>query len=287
MNPHCFEFRIRLTDALFQGGSDQASPSSSVGALGWHEHLLACEDCRQLLEGEQALDDLLGSLPMPRLHEDRRLELLQRLSLDLRLETLLEEADLAVNIPHGLVERVRRSVLQELHDQRIDTQLAKLDRIVAPKGLSQRVLQHCRDQAEVQTPEPSVVSKANSPGHSAPARVGKARPVWMRHWIPTGLVAAGLAALLWYLPGIGGSNPGNADPSDNNSAKGIKEPNGNEMDTPAPLDSEANDDFLAVLDSLEVLDLVDELEDEEWELLDEYDELALFLMDDENGSEAR
>jgi hypothetical protein len=55
----CHTFRRELA-ACLRGRSD-------ITSLGWHEHLLACADCRALLEVEQALEALLASLPAPRL----------------------------------------------------------------------------------------------------------------------------------------------------------------------------------------------------------------------------
>jgi hypothetical protein len=59
MTVACHTFRRELA-ACLRGRSD-------ITSLGWHEHLLACADCRALLEGEQALEALLASLPAPRL----------------------------------------------------------------------------------------------------------------------------------------------------------------------------------------------------------------------------
>jgi hypothetical protein len=53
-----------------------------------------------------------------------------------------------------------------------------------------------------------------------------------------------------------------------------------------PLDVPAEDaEILALLDSLEVMDLVNELDAEEWELVDQYDSYALFLVEDRNSTD--
>ncbi len=97
----------------------------------------------------------------------------------------------------------------------------------------------------------------------------------LKHWLTTGLVAASLAALLWYLPNRDKDNA----PIDPNRM----------VDTNSDFESGEDAEVLALLDSLEVLDLVDELDAEEWELVDQYDSYALFLMDepDETDGDAR
>jgi len=52
---------------------------NEMRALEWHEHLLGCTACRELLEAEQALEELLASLPEPRLPAELTRRVLARL----------------------------------------------------------------------------------------------------------------------------------------------------------------------------------------------------------------
>ena len=111
MSHPCNTFRQELA-ARLRGSSD-------VTNLGWHEHLLACGACRELLEGEQALEALLASLPEPRLPSalaERVLARLEGVRADERLELLLARvpapeppADLAARMQQRLAaaRRVR------------------------------------------------------------------------------------------------------------------------------------------------------------------------------------
>jgi predicted anti-sigma-YlaC factor YlaD len=130
----CRAFRAQLELAL----EGRARPEQ-LGPLGWHEHLLGCESCRDLLQREEALEELLAALPEPRLSMERRLALLARLRAtshdDSELDQLLE-ADQSVEAPAGLAQRV----LAGLNDARLDA-LLDLDReLEVPAGLAARVL---------------------------------------------------------------------------------------------------------------------------------------------------
>ncbi|MEZ5975753.1 MAG: hypothetical protein R3F33_01530 [Planctomycetota bacterium] len=257
MNRACFEFRTRLSALLSQPGGpggDGRGTLPIAAELGWHSHLLGCDTCRQLLESEQALEELLTSLPRPTLTDDRRAALVARLDSNLRLEALLDRADPFTVAPVGLAARIAGRIAAQADP------LGHLDHIPAPAGMQQRILDAClADGAPVELPA----------SERAKSRAPRQAPL-LRHWIPTSLVAAGLAALLWYLPG---QNPPGSGPKSDGSQTVADA--GND-----PVDA----DLLAVLDSLEVLDLVDELEAEEWELLDTYDQLGLFLEETDAGT---
>ncbi len=268
MKEQCFEFRSRLSEAL--EGHPSSSPNSDdlqaqaaeFQSLGWHEHLLHCAGCRQLLESEQILDELLGTLPKPRLTSVQRASLIQTLSQNLRLERWLDLADPFVKAPEGLSGRILMGVRKATEHagqgkSGLDKQLAELDAVHVPNGLAGRVLQHCQEQTSAKGPTlvPRKSRATQGPGRGVPI---------IRHWLTTGLVAASLAAFLWYLP--------NRDQQESLDSPGNVVIN----DTDQGKDAEV----LALLDSLEVLDLVDELDAEEWELVDQYDSYALFLMDE-------
>ncbi len=279
MREQCFEFRSRLSAALeahstdVNGSDGYQTQTSEMQSLGWHEHLLHCAKCRQLLEGEQILEELLGTLPEPQLSTSQRKSLVRRLAENLRLERWLDLADPFVAAPEGLSDRILKGMREATADTSkegsgLDHRLAELDSVEAPVGLAGRVMRYCQEQT-------SEVGPVLTPKKSrATQRPGRGVPM-LKHWLTTGLVAASLAALLWYLPNRDKDNA----PIDPNRM----------VDTNSDFESGEDAEVLALLDSLEVLDLVDELDAEEWELVDQYDSYALFLMDepDETDGDAR
>ncbi|MBM3989975.1 MAG: hypothetical protein FJ298_03095 [Planctomycetes bacterium] len=107
----CRDFRTRLASLL----AGRAS-SASFGELAWHEHLLGCAQCRALVEAEEALEELLASLPRPQLPPELAQRLLARLesvrgdaeldtALDTALDTLLERGG-EVAVPLALAARM-------------------------------------------------------------------------------------------------------------------------------------------------------------------------------------
>ncbi len=275
MREQCFEFRSRLSAVLesypqdSRGDDAQQAQAQEMQSLGWHEHLLHCAECRQLLEGEQILDELLGSLPRAELSITQRKNLVQRLAQNLRLERWLDLADPYVQAPEGLSDRILRGVREATSSpstthSALDRHLAELNTVEPPAGLAGRVMRHCQEQTSEQGP---VLTPQKSRASQGP---GRGVPI-LRHWLTTGLVAASLAVFLWYLPK---KNKGNT-------------PNipDNVVQTNLDQDSGQDAEVLALLDSLEVLDLVDELDAEEWELVDQYDSYALFLMDEPSDTD--
>lgn len=275
MREQCFEFRSRLSAALDAhptdtiGGDGYQAQASEMQSLGWHEHLLHCGECRQLLEGEQILEELLGTLPEPQLSTSQRNNLVQRLAENLRLERWLDLADPFVAAPEGLSDRILKGMRKATADtgkvsSDLDHRLAELDAVETPVGLAGRIMRHCQvqtsDTGPVLTPQKSRATQG--PGRGVPI---------LRHWLTTGLVAASLAAFLWYLPNKTKTDSPN-DPD-------------HMVETGSDFESGEDAEVLALLDSLEVLDLVDELDAEEWELVDQYDSYALFLMDEPNETD--
>ncbi|MDF1839359.1 MAG: hypothetical protein P1V35_15940, partial [Planctomycetota bacterium] len=214
MKEQCFEFRSRLSSAL-EGHSDtpsrahRQSQADEIQSLGWHEHLLHCGECRQLLEGEQILEELLGSLPEPALSTTQRQSLVLRLAENLRLERWLDAADPFEGAPVGLSERilegVRATAKEVPHSALIDDHLAELDHVEAPVGLAGRVMLHCQENAPRQDVE-------LTPQKARPAHTRSRGVPLLRHWLTTGLVAASLAVFLWYLPGDTKVDPAQPSP---------------------------------------------------------------------------
>lgn len=157
MSADCTTFLRRL-EALLGGRPDPAQ----LTELTWHEHVLTCGSCRELLEHEEALEQLLASLPEPSLPPDLARRVIARLRAGQEaaaagttagapagigaargdpLDELLDLDDVAV--PAGLPGRVRaalegrRRSLEELLDMVPDE--------AAPPGLAARVLQSLAD----------------------------------------------------------------------------------------------------------------------------------------------
>jgi len=142
MSASCDEFRRSLAEAL--------SSRENRRELGWHEHLLGCAACRDLFQAEEVLDQLLASLPEPRLPRDlarRILVLLDRERAREALEDLLDR-DPAPVVPPDLADRVlgRLSAERAAPDPRraiegpLHRLLGVLPEPAIPAGLVQRVL---------------------------------------------------------------------------------------------------------------------------------------------------
>lgn len=155
MNPLCTDFRARLARVLVERTSREAERFDGfAGAVAWHEHVLTCGACRELLESEEALEDLLASLPLPSLPPELARRVLQRLQptrAELELDRLLDDA-LDSNDAFAAPPQLASDVLSRLRGARdvarLESKLeSKLDallaRVPAPRarhGLSQRVL---------------------------------------------------------------------------------------------------------------------------------------------------
>lgn len=177
MKPACSAFRAELERRLSSAHADEP-----LAHLGWHQHLLSCSDCRALLAAEEALEDLLASLPDPRLPRrlaDRLLvrlraaraeeheldallaldatpsappELSVRVTAGLKARFATEEARLdalldrdRVDAPAALAARVKAGVeaRRAASEAALDALLDR-DRITIPAGLSTRVLSNLR-----------------------------------------------------------------------------------------------------------------------------------------------
>lgn len=148
MNTDCLDFRGRLADALRGRGAEAASLSQ----FPWQQHVMHCAECRALLAEEEALEELLVSLPRPHLPpalahrvllrlESARRELAPNASgdVDLELDALLDLSSVEP-APSNLARGVRERVRAELALDR----LLELDRADVPAGVEQRVLARLR-----------------------------------------------------------------------------------------------------------------------------------------------
>ncbi|MFN0243330.1 MAG: hypothetical protein ACKVWV_10605 [Planctomycetota bacterium] len=102
MNADCRSFQ-RLLESALSGRTPRP-----LSELAWHEHLLGCADCRRVLEGEEALDMLLATLPEPKLPRELAARVVKRLRHALAQEGLdvLLELDAVDPVPAGLASDV-------------------------------------------------------------------------------------------------------------------------------------------------------------------------------------
>ncbi len=164
MSIRCVDFYQSL-EAVLEG---RANPRA-LAELGWHEHLLGCSACRELLEQEEALEVLLASLPDPQFPPDLSKRLLRRLRIQAQagdsLEALLDTD--RVTIPVGLHERVFAGVVARRESTLPDPLDALLDQagqVSVPGGLAGRVLAGVR--VEVEQGLAVASSAADSRSHS-------------------------------------------------------------------------------------------------------------------------
>lgn len=150
MNTECRAFRGAL-EAQLAGQPD----IEGLVALGWHEHLLLCGSCRDLLEEEEALERLIASLPqvaLPRELSERILARLRQagsreaaldrlLDLDGAVEPLIQPAR-AEGRPDELADRVLAGLSEErrAHDG-LDRLLDRVEAPTAPAGLAEGILE--------------------------------------------------------------------------------------------------------------------------------------------------
>ncbi len=146
-NADCHGFRRGLERAL----SGRPAPAG-LRELSWHEHLLGCGECRELLEREEALEELLATLPTPRLSPELARRVLERLREVRRglgdLDELLA-LDAGAEAPGGLAHRVLIALEEERTptvDERLDALLARDPDPLVPAGLAEGVLDALEDQ---------------------------------------------------------------------------------------------------------------------------------------------
>ena len=187
MKAECRTFRSRLISSL-RGRAD-------LTELSWHEHLLACRDCRDVLDAEEALEMLLESLPSPslptalaervlaRLEEVRPPTAAEQGALDRLLDLSTIEpapADLARRVGVG-IERKRASADAEL-DRLLDGQPDPR----VPRSLASDLLARLEPHRERVAPsKPLRVHDSDSPPVRRPMR-----------WLPPVAVAAAALVLV-------------------------------------------------------------------------------------------
>ncbi len=150
MNFDCTHFRERLEAVL-----KRPRASENLSELGWHEHLLACTECRRMLQSEEALETLLDSLPRPKLPPELARRVLARLERTKNspieadpidaLDRLLDLAD-HERAPAGLSSRVLAKLAAERSDAQLDRLLERVPAPEVPVGLSARTLRALREQ---------------------------------------------------------------------------------------------------------------------------------------------
>lgn len=161
MKPDCRNFRARLADVL--RGPLLANQEPALGGLSWHRHVIDCAVCRELLDEEEALDELLRSLPQPHLPRALAERVLSRLDgarRGLELDRLL---DLPTSEP--VPANLARGVLARVHaEQALDRLLDRVSVPNAPAGLDRRVLAKLelarRGKAVSPKPQPAIPVRA-------------------------------------------------------------------------------------------------------------------------------
>jgi hypothetical protein len=165
MNAPCREFRGHLERSLDAGGAQGAR---ELEHLAWHEHLLSCGDCRALLESEEALEQLLATLPRPRLPRRLARRVLVRLRAAREVQAAGRDLDalLALDVGESAPAALARRVLEGLAASRGTTASAEdaLDRVLeharavdVPAGLAPRL--RLRLAAERARSHPSAPSR--------------------------------------------------------------------------------------------------------------------------------
>lgn len=258
----CRDFRTRLASLL----SGRAS-SASFGELAWHEHLLGCADCRALVETEQALEELLASLPQPQLPPELAQRLLARLEPargDVALDLLLERGD-AVAVPGALASRMLAKLdsarAAQREQVRLDALLARLPEPQVPADLSRRTLARLALARRPLLATP----RSATPRPAAPRRLALAAAA---------LVTLALGA--WLL----GRDPGQDGASDIDLAQGPA-PRVPEVAPRERVLDEPPADLLASLDLLESWELVvDDSVEADVLALDGFDALLLDVADE-------
>jgi hypothetical protein len=242
----CRSFRRELERAL-----EGRARSGRLVELSFDAHLLACEDCRELLESEQALEILLASLPDPRLPDDLAERVLARLrhEREAGLDALLERAP-APNVPADLVRKVRAAVAEEraaAHTDPLDRLLELVPPPRIPATLAADVLAGVREATR-------------------PSRWRSLRPLWLSL-----AAAAALIALLFAVD----RSRGERESVDEHIADPV---------VPSAGSEELPDEFLAAFDVLENWELVNG-EDIDF-LLASIDEIDEFVFEESAWSEA-
>jgi tetratricopeptide (TPR) repeat protein len=198
MKNACQEFRSLLELVLERGSRGAPKKMGKMGEmalpeLAWHEHLIACGECRALLEAEEALEILLATLPEPKLPPDLAQRVVSRLrnarQAEVRLDALLEldtsaraPAHLARSVLAGLAsarERGAPLTHEGEHAEKHEAAEAALDRLLdldrrveVPRELARNVLASllaARGLDPVRPRSPHAITRARAVGDGAGA----------------------------------------------------------------------------------------------------------------------
>jgi hypothetical protein len=269
MTTNCREFRTLLELVLEGRAAEHA-----LVELSWHEHLVACGECRQLLQAEEALEILLATLPDPKLpaHLARRvvLRLRDARKSESQLDALLE-LDRAARAP----DRLAQSVLARLRPERersaesalVESE-AKLDRwlefdrdVAVPDGLAGRVLAGLRSErsATRSAHEPVRVGGVLVPQPVFVPQNGASRGTkWMRSpWVyaaAAGILATFVGWSLWQ--GAEVAPHGDTNNVAENGARGDHGDKTAKRLAPRDPNAAPDADMLAALDVLEHWELL-------------------------------
>ena len=305
MNTACRDFRSQLASVLSGRSADVA-----VGALAWHEHLLACGDCRALLEAEEALEVLLASLPEPKLPPELAERVLSRLvpaRAELELDSLLDRSS-EPEVPPDLARSVlaklaaaRGLEVQGQAERALDALLARVAAEPAPADLARRVLARLeveRDRTRRRAAQPAAQASGRTvrdgdavraafapagrradPGLSRGTGLRAVRPISTLRRV--GLAASialaiGASAWLWVASGPSSSPEGGLAAADGGVQPLVA--TGEGAASPAATPAEPPDDLLASLDLLESWELVtDDSLEAELTTAEDFDALLLGL----------
>ncbi len=227
MSPQCLALRAELESALEAGATRNLS-----ARLACHAHLLECERCRELLSSEEALEEILSTLPalgpieLPKALAQRVLARLREERQGARLDALLDGWTVPRSESPALAARVLAGLASARQEPRaahadLDRLLAQCDEVEQPrhdsvragslepqgtKGLSQRVLAGlARERVAAQ---PSLLPK--SPAALPLERGASLRrlPAW------SAVLALAAAVLLWFLLARDSFQPKLGQPTD-------------------------------------------------------------------------
>jgi len=282
-----------------------SSASPPFGALAWHEHLLACTDCRELLAAEEALEQLLASLPVPKLPRALAERVLSRLeplrASDAALDALLDltsDAPAPAELGRRLLAKlemqrgIEMANAVERAEQRLDHLLERVDAPRVPARLAAQIL------AGLESKRERVAPRALRPVRVAHAKTVAAKPIptrpaarrWVYALAASLAIACGIAA--WMLSSARHDvvdGPDVAMPSPMTSPGVAPSPSKAGSPEKAPALPDANEppqELLASLDLLESWDLVtDDSLDARLNTLDNFDELLLSIDADSSATD--
>lgn len=233
----CQSFRLELMAAL-----EGRPRPDELRNLSWHEHLLGCSECRDLLEREEALELLLASLPEPNLPPDLTRRLLERLGEQQQLQEVANGLDSLLDldgamVPEGLAQRVRAGLAREVAlDQVLDRweeptppadlatrisegirthQEAQLDGLLdlntvpaAPRGLSQEILDNLEAHRERRVPQLRLLARMPRFAAAAALLLGMlSAPMWIQEPGPVHVNEDVASGEVPTLPGIDDVDP--------------------------------------------------------------------------------